>query len=206
MSRSKLILLLLWLLASCKDNPYRESGVVENAPYALGGMDTTSIIESPKEPLVDPVVHDIQPELSLPSDRPIIKLDSNPPTILVQFRNAHKGKEQFAVLNGDVTFDVEAHDESGLRHIKMLAPQIEGSADDKSFGPISVDQIPQGLTAAEACGSLDVLKEEIAKRGLSIDNIVCACFEATDVSENSSRHMSCFQRAELEAKIGASVE
>lgn len=150
--------------------------------------------------IVDSIARDTRPELFPASEQPK-PLDKEPPTMMIHFAGEHRNDRPFTFLSGNVSFDVEAHDDSGIQLIRMIEPKITDESGDNNFGPITVDFLPQAMTAARACGEAEILKQELKKREISEENVICACFEAIDVFDNGSREISCFQRSIPESNI-----
>lgn len=155
-------------------------------------------VEQPGK-MVDSLARDSRPELFPSAEQPL-SVDHEPPSISIQFAGTHRGERQFAILSGDVNFDVEAHDDSGVQEVRLIEPNL-ANAPGQKFGPVTEDFIPQAAKAAHVCGKTDVLREVIQKRELALENIICACFEVIDIFENSAKELSCFQRATPKAQI-----
>lgn len=154
--------------------------------------------------MVDSISKFTQPEL-FPEDEKPRPIDETPPTLDIRFAKEHSGKMSFAFLSGEVFFDVHGHDDTKVESIKMLEPKIEskgvGISSASSFGSIPVDQRPQAMVAAKECDKEAELKNEIKRQGLLATNVICACFEATDVFGNAAKDLKCFQRPMPKALI-----
>ncbi len=150
--------------------------------------------------IIDSIARDTRPELFPDAEQPK-PLDRDPPKLSIDFGKEHSSEKQFAFLFGNVFFDVEAHDDSPIQEIAMLEPQVTSARKGNSFGPILVNDMPQAMKAAQACGKVEQLKEDLKKREISEVNVICACFEAKDVFDNTAKELSCFQRAVPKATI-----
>lgn len=150
--------------------------------------------------IIDSITHDVRPELFPSSEQPK-PLDKDGPKITVRFANEHRHQSPFAILEGNVKFEVGADDESGVQSIKMLEPGTANEEPGSIFGLISANQIPQAMAAARVCSKEIDLENELRERGLAQESLICACFEATDVFDNTSRELVCFQRAIPQAMI-----
>ena len=159
----------------------------------------SSVLEMPGR-LVDYLSSDSRPELFPEAEQPK-PIDREAPDLRVRFAYKHSGENPFAFLQGDVSFDVQVHDETKVKAVEMLEPQKIDMRSAGKFGPIGVDHEPQAMQAAEACGMQDYLKNEIANKQWSLANIVCACFRATDVFNNARKELACFQRELLKPLI-----
>jgi hypothetical protein len=149
-------------------------------------------LEKPGQ-LLDSIAEETQPELFPEIDKPK-PIDKDPPKLTVNITGSHQGQWEFPFMNDDVTFDVDAEDDSKVE-VKLLEPKLSAQNSNSHFGPIYANQEPQAMMAAEVCGKKNELKEHIKKRDLSERNIICACFEGTDIFGNSRRELSCFQRS-----------
>jgi hypothetical protein len=143
--------------------------------------------------LLDSIAKETQPELFPEIDKPK-PIDNDPPKLKAHIAGAHRGQWEFPYLNDNVIFEVVTEDDSKVE-VKLLEPKLVAKNSNSSFGPIYINQAPQAMDAAVICGKKNELKEQIKKRELSEANIICACFEATDIFGNSSKELSCFQRA-----------
>jgi hypothetical protein len=151
-------------------------------------------IEKPGS-LIDSLTKKTQAELFPEADAPK-PIDKEPPTLIIHFGAEHSKERPFSFLSGNVTFDIEANDDTKVAQIRMLEPKVVGvKAGNNLYGPILVNQPPQAMAAAEACGKKAELTEEINKRELSETSLICACFEAVDIFGNGKKELSCFQRA-----------
>ena len=150
--------------------------------------------------LIDTLARETQPELFPEAEKPK-PIDKEAPVLKVDFAGASRGAPQFSFLAGNVSFDVEASDDTKVQEIKLLEPKVLTTKSGSAFGPIFVNHAPQAIYAAQVCGKESEIKAEIQKRDLSLANILCACFEATDIFGNANKELSCFQRAVLKSTI-----
>lgn len=162
--------------------------------------DDKQYIEMPGS-IIDSLTKETKPELFPEQDEPL-PLDKEAPTIKVGFAFKHKEFQPFSYLVDDVTFDVQTFDETKVQKIRMISPREEGpQARINLFGPIFVNQLPQAMEAAAVCGKEKELTNELEKREIPLENVICACFEASDIFENTSRELGCFQRPLSKAMI-----
>lgn len=143
----------------------------------------------------------ICPELFLEKDLLPKPLDLAAPSIEVRLVGEFETQNQFAVLDGEVHFDVTTHDDSMVTELKVIAPNTIARVSDNRFGPISADYVPNSQEVAEACGKKKEFHLQLLDNNIQAENVICACFEATDIVHNSHREMACFQRRSLEAFI-----
>lgn len=158
-----------------------------------------SFLEAPGR-LVDYISADTRPELFPEAEQPK-PIDKEPPELRIHFAYKHSAESSFAFLQGDVTFDVQIHDDTKVKSVELLEPRMIEIRSANKFGPIGLDQEPQAMHAAEICGKKDFLKAEIANKQWAEANMICACFEATDVFDNKRKELSCFQREILKPLI-----
>ncbi len=151
--------------------------------------------------IVDMITKESKPELFPEEEKPL-PIDKEAPTLRIHFSGDHNLEQPFSFLSGNVSFDVEAHDDTKVQEIRMLEPKLfVKQTKNNYFGPILVNHPPQALQAAEACGQKREFTAELEKRELSLENVICACFEATDIFKNSKKELTCFQRATPKAII-----
>lgn len=152
--------------------------------------------------IVDSFTKENKPELFPEEEKPM-PIDKEAPTLRVHFSGEHNLEQPFSFLSGNVSFDVEVHDDTKVQEVRMLEPKVLGqkSKKDNFFGPIFVNQPPQAFQAADVCGQKKELVSELEKREIPAENVLCACFEATDIFNNSKKELSCFQRATPKAII-----
>lgn len=141
--------------------------------------------------LVDYLAKDVRRELFPEKDKPM-PIDTEAPQLQIGFAGEHESEKPFAVLDGDIFFNVTAKDESRVTEIKMVAPNMAHSKD--GFGPIEKNYIQDSTDIAKVCGKKDEFMAELEKRALKKENVICACFEASDVLGNTRQELGCFQR------------
>lgn len=143
----------------------------------------------------------IWPELFLEKDGLPKPLDLEAPRIDTKFAGELEAEHQFTVLDGEVNFDVVTHDDSLVIQLKVVAPNNIGRVSERKFGPVPADFLPNAEAVAEACGKKKELEGQLYDKNIQPENVICACFEATDIVKNSKRELACFQRRAPEALI-----
>ena len=143
----------------------------------------------------------VWPELFLEKDGLPKPLDLEAPRMEVKFAGESEAEHQFSVLGGDVYFDVLTHDDSMVIELKVVAPNNIGRVSERKFGPVPADFVPNAEAVAEVCGKKMELAGQLYDKSIQPENVICACFEATDIVKNSRRELACFQRRAPEALI-----
>lgn len=141
----------------------------------------------------------IWPELFLEKDVRPKPLDLEAPRIEVSLAGDFETQNQFAVIDGEVHFDVATHDDSMVTELKVIAPNNIAKVSDNRFGPVPLDYVPNARDVADACGKRKEFHLQLLDKNIPAENVICACFEATDIVSNSTRELACFQRRALEA-------
>lgn len=134
--------------------------------------------------VIDSLVKDTRPELFLEKDKPL-PLDLEPPQIEIKFAGDQAGEQQFSMLDGDVYFNVATHDDSKVTGLRLIAPTIVSRDNVGSFGPIATDHIQDAKEIAKACGKKEEFVSQLKERNIKQENVICSCFEATDIVRNS---------------------
>jgi hypothetical protein len=150
--------------------------------------------------LIDSLVKDTRPEFFLERDN-LLPLDLEPPILDIKFAGDHTINDPFPVLDGEVYFNVIAHDDSVVTELKVIVPALESQVGLGNFGPITINHTQDAKEIAKVCGKKDEFLTQLKEKNLKQENVICACFTATDMVKNTKRELACFQRSIPKALI-----
>lgn len=146
------------------------------------------------------IASDEIPELFPEKEKPK-PIDTTPPKIFITFKGEYDSENPFGVMEGNVLFHVRATDDTKLEKIDVISPKIKFSKDDGTLGPIGINYPNDALVVADECHKRDELYKQLRERELNPNDVVCACFEASDIFGNTQKALNCFQREAPEASI-----